>query len=157
MPRRRKEYFPYQPGEPEPLAALTCRRVRFEEVDPIHFVWHGRYPSYLEDGRVAFGEKYRLGYSEFIREKFMAPIVAMHIDYHHPLVLLDEFEIHTLLHWTEAARLNFSYKIINSKTKELAVTAYTIQLLMDEQRELMLVPPEYFYQFLQKWKNKKFR
>ena len=42
-------------GRPAPLP-LTCtvpREVRFEEVDALNVVWHGRYPSYFEDARVA--------------------------------------------------------------------------------------------------------
>ena len=58
--RNRLNYFPEKEGTPKPLETSVARRVRFEEVDPLTIVWHGRYPSYFEDGRAAFGEKYCL-------------------------------------------------------------------------------------------------
>jgi len=58
--RRRNNplYFPSTPDAPPPLVAQVNRKVRFEEVDTLGIVWHGRYPSYIEDGRTAFGEKF---------------------------------------------------------------------------------------------------
>lgn len=52
----RKAYFRPVPGAPAPLCVTTQREVRFEEVDVMRIVWHGRYASYFEDGRVAPGE-----------------------------------------------------------------------------------------------------
>ena len=47
-------YFPEEGDMPKPLVAEVKRRVRFEEIDLLGMVWHGRYPSYFEDGRIAF-------------------------------------------------------------------------------------------------------
>ena len=52
-----KVYFKRNPQDPAPLVVGIDRRVRFEEVDALGMVWHGRYPSYFEDGRIAFGDR----------------------------------------------------------------------------------------------------
>ena len=52
----RRPYFPFKQDAPEPLRAIVRRRVRFEEVDPLGIVWHGRYPVILKM-RVLLWEK----------------------------------------------------------------------------------------------------
>lgn len=153
MSRRSEiQYFKNNPHDPQPLTAEATRRIRFEEVDPLFIVWHGRYPSYLEDGRAAFGEKYGLTYLDMYREQFMAPIAALHIDYIEPLALAEEITIKARLHWTEALKLNFSYQIINEK-KRVAATAYTVQIFMNFDREVLLARPPYIEDFCRKWKE----
>lgn len=153
--RRRNEnsYFEVDPDSPPPLTVATKRRVRFEEVDPLSIVWHGRYPGYFEDGRAAFGDKYRLSYLDMYKQGFFAPIVQLHIDYHSPLRFPEEFTIVAALHWTDAVKLNFSYKIIGAGEKTMA-TGYTVQLLTSFDREIMLVRPEYIENFVLKWKGR---
>ena len=58
-----KPYFPSSKEQPLPLRIQAKRRVRFEEVDSLGFVWHGRYPSFFEDARTALGDKYDIGYN----------------------------------------------------------------------------------------------
>ena len=60
--------------------------IRFSEIDMMRVVWHGSYPLYLEDARVAFGEKYGLSYQRYMHENIFAPIVEMKLDYKRPLV-----------------------------------------------------------------------
>jgi acyl-CoA thioester hydrolase len=152
--RRRNEnaYFAVDPGSPPPLTVATKRRVRFEDVDPLSIVWHGRYPSYFEDGRAAFGDKYSLSYLDMYKQGFFAPIVQLHIDYHSPLRFPEEFTVVAALHWTDAVKLNFSYKIIGAG-KETVATGYTVQLLTSLDTEIMLVRPEYIENFVLKWKE----
>lgn len=145
-------YFKSSPGDPLPLTASVDRRVRFEEVDPLSIVWHGRYPSYFEDGRMAFGGKYGLDYLNMYKEDFIAPIVQLHIDYHNPLFFQEDFTIVTSLHWTEAVKLNFSYKIIKQPDQQIIATGYTVQILTNLNKELLLVRPEYLEHFFERWK-----
>jgi acyl-CoA thioester hydrolase len=149
--RSRISHFPAEPDAPPPLAAEIKRRVRFEEVDPLGIVWHGRYPSYFEDGRAAFGEKFGLGYQDMQRNGFMAPIVQIHIEYHSPLAFPDEFQIEAALHWTEAVRLNFSYRL-TSLGGETIATGHTVQLIQNFERQLLLVRPEFLEAFWQRWR-----
>jgi len=152
--RQNKTYnhFKINHGDPAPLNAETVRRVRFEEVDPLGIVWHGRYPSYIEDGRAAFGEKYGIGYDDMYREKFMAPIVQMHIDYHQSLLFPEDFKIITRLHWSDAVKMNFSYKIIKD-TDTVVATAYTVQVLTDFKQNFLLARPPFVQDFCSRWKK----
>ena len=153
-PRAKIKYFPGIPGEPKPLFSEVCRRVRFEEVDPLTIVWHGRYPSYFEDGRAHFGEKYGLGYMDMYKRKFMAPVATMHIDYLEPLSFPEEFKITTMLHWTDAVKFNFSYKIENVDGKVCA-RGYTVQVITNLTREVMFIRPKYLNDFFNAWKENK--
>ncbi len=150
--RSKKQYFPQEPGAPEPLIAECTRIVRFEEVDPLTIVWHGRYPSFLEDGRAAFGIKYNMGYMDMYKAGFLAPIVQMHIDNHNPLQFGEEFLIRARLHWTQAVRMNFSYELLKDGNIPVA-TGYTVQLFTDLNRNVMLVRPDYIEDFMRDWQE----
>lgn len=148
----KKQYFEQGVHDPPPLEVSTTRRVRFEEVDVLQMVWHGRYPGYFEDGRIAFGDKYGMTYQRFMKEKTVAPVVQMHLDYKQPLRFDEVFTIITKLHWTEAARLNFSY-LINNQKNELAASGYTVQLLTNLDGTMLLFAPQWLQDFQSKWKD----
>jgi acyl-CoA thioester hydrolase len=148
----RKKYFPQHTDSPAPLVAATTRRVRFEEVDALGMVWHGRYPSYFEDGRIAFGDRYGLSYQSFIEHQTVAPIVQMHFDYHLPLRFDEHFSIVTTLHWSDALRLNFTYLLCNQADKTIA-EGYTVQLLTEPSGNLLFFAPRWLEEFREKWKN----
>ncbi len=148
----KKQYFPQDDSSPAPLVANRERRVRFEEVDLLGMVWHGRYPSYFEDGRICFGDKYGLTYQLFMDNKTAAPVVQMHFDYKAPLRFDQIMQIETCLHWSGAARLNFSYIIKNSEGVVNA-TGYTVQLLTDIDGNVLLMAPEWLQRFQEKWRD----
>lgn len=147
---RRRKYFQNSEDSPETLMAITTRRIRFEEVDSIKMVWHGRYPSYFEDGRIAFGDKYGLAYSSFVEHRTMAPIVQMHVDFKSPLRFDETITIETYLHWNEAMRLDFSYVIKDSRN-QIAATGYTVQLLVEPNGEVLFTAPQWIVDFRDKW------
>jgi acyl-CoA thioester hydrolase len=147
-----KPYFPTVPGAPAPLSLVVPRRVRFEEVDSMGIVWHGCYPGYFEDGRVALGHRYGISYSDFIREQIPVPVRQMQIDYHRPLRFEEDFEIRTILHWSEAARINFEYEI-HTAQGQLVCTGCTVQLMLDRDFNVLLGPPPFFAAFLTRWKR----
>lgn len=149
---RKKAYFHSREGAPEPLRCRVERIVRFEEVDPLGIVWHGRYPSYFEDGRVLLGEQYGIGYMDFYRQGIVAPIKQMHADYHRPLRFGDPFTIEAILHWTDATRLNHEF-VLRNAAGEVTTTGYSVQLLMDEQGDVLMLPPAFYEQFRQRWLN----
>ncbi len=148
----RKPYFKTPPGAPAPLSCTVERVVRFEEVDPLAIVWHGRYPSFFEDARVQLGEKFGIGYMDFYNQGILAPIKQMHVDYVKPLKFRERFTIEALLHWTEAARLNHEFILRNSEG-EITTTGYTVQLFMDEQHNMLMLPPPFFEDFCRRWKE----
>lgn len=152
MRKSRKGYFPTVEGAPQPLLATVTRRVRFEEVDSIGMVWHGRYPSYFEDGRIAFGDAYGLSYAAFVSHQVMAPIAQMHFDFKIPLRFDETVTIETRLHWNESMRLDFSYVIRNCSGRK-AATGCTVQLLMTPDGTVLFAPPDWITAFRQKWQS----
>ena len=95
-------YFTTEEGAPAPLRAAVSGRVRFEEVDPLGIVWHGRYASYFEDARVALTDQYGIGYLDFYEKGIVAPIRKLHVDYFRSLRFRETFTVEAVLHWTEA-------------------------------------------------------
>lgn len=148
----RKPYFRTQDDAPEPLRCTVERIVRFEEVDPLGIVWHGRYPSYFEDGRVLLGQKFGLGYMDFYEHGIVAPIKQMHADYHLPLRFGDRFSIEAILHWSDATRLNHEFILRNDKG-EVTTTGYSVQLLLDSDFNVLMLPPPFYEEFRQRWRT----
>jgi acyl-CoA thioester hydrolase len=146
----RKPYFRSADSDPQPLRCTVERVVRFEEVDALGIVWHGRYPSYFEDGRVLLGEKFGLGYMDLYNKGIISPIKQMHVDYQLPLRFGDRFTIEAILHWSDAVRLNHEF-ILRNAAGEVTTTGYTVQLMMDKEDNLLMVPPTFYEEFRQRW------
>ena len=146
-----KPYYPAREAQPAPLKVRIKRSVRFEEVDSLRIVWHGRYPSYFEDARVALGEKYGIGYMDFFAHGIVTHIKKMHFDYHRPLSFQEEMTIDGILHWSESARMNFEFTIRNGEG-ELATTGYTVQMMLDRDQNILVVPPRFYLEFSKRWK-----
>jgi acyl-CoA thioester hydrolase len=148
----RKQYFPARDGQPSPLRVKVKRRVRFEEVDSIGIVWHGRYASYFEDARDALGEKYGVSYMDFYNYGVLVPVKKMYMDYHHPLKFQDTMTIEGVLHWSEAARLNYEF-IIKNHEGRLSTTGFTVQMMLDMDKNICMIPPRFYEEFLKRWKD----
>ena len=146
-----KPYFKDQ-GGPPPLKVTCQRMVRLEEVDALGIVWHGRYPSYFEDGREELGRCFGLGYREFQAAGVVMPIRSLTIDYLSPLKYLEEIVIEAELHWHEAARLNIAYRIFGPDGR-LATSGATVQLMVDQSGELLLEAPAFYRAFQEKWRE----
>lgn len=147
----RKPYFPFRQEDPLPLRHTVERRVRFEEVDALGIVWHGRYPSYFEDARAALGERYGVGYMDFHKQGVVAPIKRLYVDYHQPLKFQETFTIEGILHWSDAARINTEF-ILRDSLGQVTTTGYTVQVMLDFDEELLMVPPAFYVEFRERWK-----
>jgi len=145
-----KPYFKSVAGRPEPLRVTVERTVRFEECDPLGIVWHGRYPSYFEDARVAFGGRFGIGYMDFYNQGVATPIRKLHLDYFKPLSFEDLFTIEGVLHWNEAARLDFEF-ILRNAAGEVTTTGYTVQMMMNRDGEFLLNQPQFYLEFCRRW------
>jgi acyl-CoA thioester hydrolase len=126
--------------------------VRFEEVDSLGIVWHGRYASYFEDARDALGERCGIAYMDFYENGILVPIRKLHADFHRPLQLREEVTIEASLHFTKAARINHSYVIRDSRG-EVATTGYSVQMMLDADYNLCMIPPRFYADFLRQWKE----
>ena len=152
----RKPYFHFTKGSPSPLRVRVERRVRFEETDQLGIVWHGRYASFFEDARSVAGEKYGIDYLDFYKNGVIAPIKIIHTDFHFPLRFNEIFIIEGVLHWTEAARINIEYRLWNREGR-LSTTGYTVQVFLDKDDQLLLIPPPFYLEFREKWRTGELR
>lgn len=144
---------------PDNIAALEVvieRAVRFEELDPMGVMWHGRYASWFEDGREAFGRRYGISYRDLYANGCLAPIKRFNVDYCRPLRHDAVYRIHTRLLWSEAARMNFQYAIRDAKGTVMT-RASTVQLFTDPGGVLLLDHPDFYKRFLAAWKNGELR
>jgi len=148
------EYFKSSKNSPETLRHFYKRQIRFEEVDQMGIVWHGRYPGYFEESRVAFGRKYGISYSDFMLHKHPVPIRKISVDYLAPLYFEDEIEIETIMHWSQAAKMNYEYII--RKKNGVVCTGFTVQLMLDTEFNLLLQPPDFYQIFIDKWQRGEF-
>jgi acyl-CoA thioester hydrolase len=146
-----KPYFIEQKDAPKPLRIQVKRRVRFEEVDALGIVWHGRYASYFEDARSALGENFGIGYLDLYRNGIVAPIKKLHMDYHRTLMFPEEFSIEGILHWSDAARINYEFVIRDSKGSVIT-TGYSVQVMLDKENNLYMVSPTFYQDFCRRWK-----
>jgi len=135
-----------------PLHVLIERTVRFEEVDSLNFMWHGRYASWLEDGREAFGKLHQLSYLDFFWHGVAVPIKLFHLNFHHPLRYAQTYSIHASLLWNETAVLDFEY-VLKDSDGIVTTTGYTTQLMLSLDGELLLEPPSFYKEFCAQWRQ----
>ena len=145
-------YFTVEEGAPAPLRAALSGRVRFEEVDPLGIVWHGRYASYFEDARVALTDRYGIGYLDFFGKGVVAPIRKFHVDYFRALRFREPFTVEAVLHWTEATLLNMEFTLRN-ESREVTTTGYSVQMMLDADWNLLMLPPPFYREFLDRWRK----
>jgi acyl-CoA thioester hydrolase len=133
---------------------LVCKteiRVRFNEADPLGIVWHGHYVRYFEDGREDFGNRYGVGYLDFYNQGLLVPIVHVDCAYKKSLRYGDSVVVETRFIPCDAAKMKFSYRLFNQKSKELVATGNSVQVFLDREHSLLqlLNPP-----FFDDWKKK---
>ncbi|TLM65517.1 MAG: acyl-CoA thioesterase [Deltaproteobacteria bacterium] len=149
--RGRKGYFAPGPGAPPPLEVEVRRRIRFSDTDPMAIMWHGRYPLLFEEAAEELGRRIGLSYAEYFEAGLRAPIVALHVDYFHPLLLDEEVTVRASLCWHDGARLNTEYRIFKPDGT-LATSGYTVQLLTAHDSGLpCLVVPELLRRCQERW------
>ncbi len=102
-------------------------RVHFYDLDPMGIVWHGNYPRFLEQARVALLDSIGFGYQEMQASGFLWPIVDMKLRYVRSIRLDQELRIEATLAEYEN-RLRVTYRIRDGKTAETLTKAETVQL-----------------------------
>ena len=107
--------------------------IRFNEADPLGIVWHGHYVRYFEDGREAFGSKYRLRYLDIFEQGYTVPVVNVECNYKRPLRYGDTVLIETRYVHTEAAKIRFEYTLYNADTRDVVCTGSSVQVFLDKE------------------------
>ena len=123
----------------------TVVGVRFNETDPLGIVWHGHYVRYFEDGRESFGKHYGVSYLDFYAQGLAVPLVSIQCDYKRPLHYGDKVVVETTFVNSAAAKLKFSYKIFDSKDRQVIATGSSVQVFVDAKTfALHLITPPFF-------------
>lgn len=139
-------------SEVPPLTVSVPRTVRFEEVDPLGIVWHGRFASWLEDGREAFGARYDVRYTDFHAHGVAVPLKVYHLEFAHPLRYGKTYAVNASLIWSEAALLDFEYTITDAEHTIMA-SGYTTQLMLALDGRLLLEQPGFYKEFCRRWRS----
>jgi acyl-CoA thioester hydrolase len=132
------------------LVHRSNSKIRFSEVDSMNIAWHGSYVKYIEDGREEFGIRYGIGYMDIYQAGYKAPIVDLRIEYKKSVTFGESLVVETRYIYTEAAKIRFEYVIYNEKGEEI-ITAYTIQVFLDENNQLVLQNPDFYLEWQKKW------
>jgi acyl-CoA thioester hydrolase len=135
------------------LKSIKEIHVRFNELDPLGVVWHGNYIKYFEDGREDFGKKYGVCYSDFKKAEIIAPIVSVKCDYKKYVRYGEKLIIETCYIRNPAAKIILKYSILRPENNELVAEGSTIQVFTDFEGNLLLVPPKFFIEWRQKWRQ----
>lgn len=135
----------------EPVTADMTRTVRFDELDPMGIMWHGRYASWFEDGREKLGGLHGIAYADFFRSGVMAPVKKFSVDYARPLRHGTAYTIRTSLLWSDAPRIDYRYEILDA-AGQVMTTAATTQLFTDTEGRLLLEFPPFYAAFRERWK-----
>lgn len=148
MIKRNRKIGNQQPS----LTTVTFTKVRFSEVDSMHVVWHGEYVRYLEDGREAFGREFPgIGYLDFYRNGYTAPIVDLQLQYIAPLTINDVAVIETRYIDSVAAKLCFEYVIRRQSDGALVARGSSVQVFVDSDGNMALNNPTFFTEWKTKW------
>jgi acyl-CoA thioester hydrolase len=140
-PRRQKRgYFPPDPAAPKPLVVQLNQRIRFSDVDPMGILWHGRYAKLFEQANEELGRVCGMSYPDFKRERLMAPIVQLHVDYFAPVTLGEQVTIIGRMIWSQGARMDIEYEV-RKETGDLAAAGYTVQMFVNETGAPLMAPP----------------
>ena len=132
------------------LAACTEFCVRFSEVDSMNIVWHGNYALYFEDAREAFGAKYKIGFNDIMNAGYSAPLVELSVSYKQPLLYGQKAKVEVFYVNTDAAKVILEYEIRDFENNSLVATGRSVQVFVDEHKQLVIINPEFYLE----WKSK---
>ena len=137
---------------PRPFIEETATvRVRFNEVDALHIVWHGHYVNYFEEGRRALGRRLGIDYTTFIEKRIAVPVIRLEVNFLAPAHLADSLIVVTRLLKSESARLDFDYEVRREAGNALLTTGSTSQVFTTPSGELILNWPPFMLERLKTW------
>ena len=133
------------------LEDAVALRVRFNEVDALHIVWHGHYAGYFEEARRAFGRRYGIDYPVFLQHNIAVPVVNLWIDYKLPARLDDTLRMTARLYQSASAKIEFDYDVFRGDIQ--LATGGTVQVFTTPDGEMLLAPPPFVQELYRQWEN----
>lgn len=118
----------------------------------MQIVWHGEYIRYFEDGREDFGRKFAgLGYADIAASGYLAPVVDATLQFKAPLRINENAVVESRYIDTEAAKICFEYTIRRKSDGKVVATGSTMQVFVDLDYNLCLMPPEFYVAWKKRW------
>lgn len=108
----------------------TGIKVRFNEIDAYHVAWHGHYVAWMEVGRSELAGQFGLDADQLAAEGYLAPVIALELNFKKPLRYAEKARIMTTITRTETATLEFACRIIGADGS-IAATGKTVHALTD--------------------------
>jgi acyl-CoA thioester hydrolase len=85
------------------------------------------------------------------KHQVMIPLVNITCDYKRPLEYGDTAVVQTRFVPSPAAKIIFHYTIFRKKDMAVAVTGTSTQVFLNSDGELLLISPDFFKDWRQKW------
>ena len=104
--------------------------VRFNEVDAYQIAWHGHYVAWMEAGRNDLAGRFGLDAVQIAAAGYLAPVVALEVQFKKPLRFAEEARVMTTMRRTETATLEFHCRIVGADGA-VAATGKTVHALTD--------------------------
>lgn len=100
-------------------------RVLYADTDRSQVVYHGNYLRYFEFGRASLMRDAGYPYKEVEADGFVYPIIALGLDYFHPLRYDDPIWVNTRPGEMEKVRLQFDYIITHRESGAVICKGFT--------------------------------
>ena len=118
-------------------------------------LWHGHYARLFELANEEIGRRCGLGYGDFLAARLRAPIVQLHVDYYASPGLGEQVAVVGRFLWNEGARIDIEYEVWRDNDA-LAATGYTVQMLVTDEGDPLIVSPELLNTCRERWNNGEF-
>lgn len=122
---------------------VECRirvRIRYVECDPMNFLHHSRYLPFLEMARTELLRLSGVSYRELEDRDVLFAVTKVAISYKRPARYDDELEIVCRIVKQTHVRIDHTYEIFNTATKELLSTAETTIACINKKGEVQQIP-----------------
>ncbi len=128
-----------QPPDPHHQARLTFR-VRYVECDPMGFLHHSNYLPFLEMGRTELLRSYGISYRQLEARDVLFVVTKITINFKRPARYDDELELLTRIIKQTHVRIDHTYELYNTATRELLSTAESTIACINKKGEVQPIP-----------------
>ncbi len=128
---------------------VTKLRVRYAEVDPMGYVYHGNYASYYEVGRTELMRNMGSSYKKLEDEGVMLPVIHLECHFIRPARYDDELSILTRIQRFTRTQITFSYRIYN-QNNHLINEGLTTLVFVNRSTMKPRKAPDWFSEMIEK-------
>lgn len=119
------------------------RKVNYYETDQMAIVHHSNYIRWFEEARLDALEQLGISYSEMEQGGFLIPVLDVSCQYMKTVRYGDTVEIQLTLTRFTGLKFDFSYKVYNKKTGELATTGTSSHCILGSDFRPVRLKKEY--------------